>query len=222
MPILYGAPLSPFVRKVAVAMEEKNIAYEWNPVRPHDRLEEFGRISPLGKIPAYKDDLVALADSSVICFYLEKTHPEKSLYPADTLELVRALWFEEYFDGGMITPMSTVYFQKWMNPLLGKPMDEALVKEAIEITLPPMFDYLESQLKPNRWMVGEHFSIADISLAVGFMNLHLAGYPLDKMRYPKLAGYVERALERPSFKKCEAFMQVFIRKMKEKLSKPKE
>ncbi len=54
-------------------------------------------------------------------------HPEKPLYPADTLELVRALWFEEYFDSGMIKPMSTIYFQTWMNPLLSnKPTDEAL------------------------------------------------------------------------------------------------
>jgi len=215
-PILYGAPLSPFVRKVAVLLEEKNIAYEWNPVRPHDRLEEFQRISPLGKIPAYQDDKVALADSSVICFYLEKTHPEKPLYPTDTLELVRALWFEEYFDGTMITPLSTIYFQTWMNPLLGKPVDEAALKAAHE-AVPPMFAYLESELNPNQWMVGDTFSIADISLTGGFLNLRLTDFKIDKQRYPKLAAYVERALERPSFKKCEVFMQGFIAKMKEKL-----
>ena len=71
MPVLYGAPLSPFVRKVAITLEEKNIPFDWNPVRPHDRLEAFRAISPLGKIPAYKDNALALADSSVICFDLE-------------------------------------------------------------------------------------------------------------------------------------------------------
>ena len=213
MPVLYGAPLSPFVRKVAVALGEKNIPFEWKPVRPHDRLEEFAHISPLGKIPAYKDDTIALSDSSVICFYLEKMHPEIPLYPADTLELVRALWFEEYFDGGMIKPMSTIYFQKWMNPIFyDKPTDEAQVKEAVEASA-PLLAYLESELKPDRWIVGDRFSIADISLTVGFMNLNLTDYTLDKNRYPKLIAYIERAFERPSFRKCDAFMQSFIGQM---------
>jgi len=220
MPILYGAPLSPFVRKVAVMLEEKNLPYEWKPVRPHDRDEEFRRLSPLGKIPAYRDDKIGLADSSVICFYLEKTHPEPALYPSDTLELVQALWWEEYFDGALVAPMSVIYFQRWANPLFrGKPTDETPLKEALEVTLPPMLAYLESNLKPDRWMIGDTFSIADISLATGFVNLHWADYKLDAALYPKLTAYVERTLARPSFKKCALFERAFIEKMKENHAK---
>ncbi len=53
------------------------------------------------------------------------------------------------------------------------------------------------------------------------MNLRLTGFALDKQLYPKFAAHVERTLERPSFKKCDAFMQSFIGKMKEKLAMPK-
>jgi glutathione S-transferase len=217
MPILYGAPISPFVRKVAIVLEEKNLPFEWKPVRPHDRLEEFQAVSPLGKIPAYKDDKIALADSSVISFYLEKMHPENPLYPTDTIELVRALWFEEYFDGALFTPMSIVFQEKWMNPVLGKPVDHAAMREALEKT-PPMLDYLESELKPDQWIVGNRFSIADISIAIGFMNLNLTDYTLDAARYPKMKAHVERALKRPSFQKCDAFLKGFIVKMKERLA----
>jgi glutathione S-transferase len=210
-PILYGAPLSPFVRKVAVVLEEKGVAYDWNPVRPHYPEGEFKTISPLGKIPAYRDDKIALADSSVICFYLEKAHPKIPLYPTDTPELVRALWFEEYFDGAMITPLSVIYFQQFWNPeFLGKPTDENALKEALEVTLPPMFSYLESQLKPDEWMVGNRFSIADISLTGGFLNLQMAGWEMDAKAYPKLARYIRRAQERPSFQKIAAFTREFL------------
>ena len=36
-------------------------------------------------------------------------------------------------------------------------------------------------------------------IASPFVNLKLAGHPLDAARYPKLAGYLEGILSRPSF-----------------------
>ena len=70
MPTLFGAPVSPFVRKVMVALAEKGIGYEHDPVVPAVAPAEFKRVSkdvsPLGRIPAYRDGDFALADSSVI------------------------------------------------------------------------------------------------------------------------------------------------------------
>ena len=219
MPILYGSPISPFVRKVAVVLEEKGIAYEWKQVRPHDKSEEFRSISPLGKIPAYRDERIGLADSSVICFYLEKTHPQVPLYPSETLELVRALWFEEYFDSGLFPPLNTAFMQRWMNPVVyHKPTDEAIIQDALEVKLPPMLSYLESEVRPNNWIAGEHFSIADISLALGFANMRLIQYELDSRTYPKLAAYMARIHARPSFQKTTAAMNEFIRAVKEKMA----
>jgi glutathione S-transferase len=218
MPVLYGSPLSPFVRKVAVVLEEKGVAYEWKPVRPHDRDEEFKKISPLGKIPAFRDERVALADSSVISMYLEKTYPQVPLYPADAVNLARAMWFEEYFDGAMIVPMNTIYFEKFFNPkFYNNPTDEKKLAEA-EAALPPLLDYLESQVNSEQWMVGDSFSIADISLAVGFADLGFARFDVDAARYPKFAAYVKRIHARASFVKCAASTHEFVRKMEEKLA----
>lgn len=219
VPVLYGSPISPFVRKVAVVLEEKGIDYTWKPVRPHDRDEEFQKISPLGKIPAYRDEKIALADSSVINFYLEKTYPDKPLYPIDTIELAKALWFEEYFDSALIVPMRTIYFEKFFNPkFLGKPTVLELLREAEEVTLPPMLAYLEAELRPDQWIVGNQFSIADISLAVGFADLDIACVDINMGLFPKLAAYVRRIHSRASFTKCAAFTQRFVKKMEEKLA----
>lgn len=210
-PTLYGSPISPFVCKAAVLLEEKKVDFEWLPTRPHDKDPTFRALSPFGKIPAYKDDKIGLSDSSVICFYLEKTFPTPPLYPTDTIQLTMALWWEEYFDEGLIVPMRNLFFQKWMYPvLLGKPTDEAVVVKALE-EMPLLFDFVESKLSPDQWMVGDSFTIADISLASAFVNLRLAGYSLDASRHPKLIAYIKRIHARPSFQKTIAFGEEFIK-----------
>jgi glutathione S-transferase len=205
MPTLYGAPISPFVRKTMVALAEKGIAYEHDPVLPMVAPTEFKRISreisPLGRIPAYRDGDLTIADSSVIIAYLERVKPSPALYPLETPSYARALWFEEYGDGGLgpiIGPK--IFFQKIAGPAFFKvPTDEAVVNKAINEELPPLFDYLEGQLETGDWLVGSSFSVADIGVATHFAQASFAGVSPDAKRWPKLATYIGRALARPSF-----------------------
>jgi len=205
MPTLFGAPVSPFVRKVMVALAEKGIAYEHDPVVPAVAPAEFKRVSkdvsPLGRIPAYRDGDFALADSSVIIAYLERVKPSPALYPSDTRDYARALWFEEYGDGGLAPIIGgKIFFQKIAGPAFFKqPTDEAVVTKAINEELPPLLDYLETQLGNGDWLVGRSFSIADVGVATQFAQASLCGVSPDAKRWPKLASYVDRALARPSF-----------------------
>jgi glutathione S-transferase len=205
MPTLYGAPISPFVRKAMVALAEKGITYELDPVVPAIAPPEFKRISkdisPLGRIPAYRDGDLTLADSSVIIAYLERVKPSPALYPSDTRDYARALWFEEYGDGGLAPIIGAkIFFQKIAGPAFFKqPTDEEVVNKAINEELPPLFDYLESQLGNADWLVGRSFSVADIGVATQFAQAAFAGVSPDAKRWPKLAAYVNRALARPSF-----------------------
>ena len=62
MPTVYGVNASPFVRKVRVVLTEKGIPYELEPVVPVNVSPEFRRMSPLGKIPAFRDGAVVQLD----------------------------------------------------------------------------------------------------------------------------------------------------------------
>ena len=212
MPKLYGAPVSPFVRKVMVALAEKGIAHEVEPVNPFTAGAEYRKISPLGRIPAYQDGNLTIADSSVILAYLEKAHPTPSLLPSDTHDYARALWFEEYGDGGLGPIIGAKIFrQRIVGPRLFKtPTDENLVKQALTEDLPPMYDYLESQLGSGEGLVGGRFSIGDIGVATQFANLILSGEKVDATRWPKLAGYIDRTLARPSFSKAVAASRAML------------
>jgi len=200
MRVVYGVNASPFVRKVRVFLAEKGLDYQLDPVIPGQAPPDYRKMSPLGKIPAFRDGDRTMCDSSIICAYLERVAPEPRLYPADPYDYARALWFEEYADGGM-TPVvgPKIFFKKIVGPrFFNTPCNDAEVTEAIEKDLPPLFDYLESQLTGD-FFVGKSITIGDIGVATQFVNLKHAGVGVDAKRWPKLAAFVQRMHSRPSF-----------------------
>jgi glutathione S-transferase len=201
MPTLHGVNLSPFVRKVRVALAEKGIAHDQEQVLPFGQTPEFYAISPLGKIPVWQEGDFTLPDSSVIIDYLERTHPEPALYPTDARERAHALWLEEYADTRVVDVLTTVFFQRFVAPtFLQQETDTALVEETLTERIPPVFDYLEQRIGDRDVLVGNHFSIADIAVTSPFVNFRIAGETPDAGRWPKLAGYVDRMFARPAYK----------------------
>jgi len=202
MPLLYGASASPFVRKVRVVLAEKKIPHERDDLVPFNVSAEYKKISPLGKIPAWRDGDRTLADSSIICAYLERTHPEPRLYPADPYDYARALWFEEYGDSALVGVIGPkIFFQKFIRPrFFNQPADETVIQKAVNEELPPLLEYLEGQVGGGDGIVDGRFSIGDIGLGTQFVNLRHAGFGVDAKRWPKLARYVTALHERPSFK----------------------
>jgi glutathione S-transferase len=198
---IIGAALSPFVRKTRVFFAEKGVPYELEPLVPFGVSAEYKKKSPLGKIPCLEHDGRALPDSSVICAYLERIQPQPALYPSDPWDYGRALWFEEYMDGGFVgTAMAPVFFERVVKKLMGAQPDEAKAQEAIDKAIPAGCEYLSEQLGDQEYLVGGRFTIADIAVASPFVNLGHAGVPVDGKRFPKLAAYLARIHSRPSFK----------------------
>ncbi|MEL7446727.1 MAG: glutathione S-transferase family protein, partial [Pseudomonadota bacterium] len=94
--VIYGTPVSPFVRKVAAVCLIKQADFEIEAVNVFDPPEWFVEISPMKRIPVLRDRSIAtegvdgtIADSSAICAYVEKKHPETALYPRDAFALGR-------------------------------------------------------------------------------------------------------------------------------------
>ncbi len=74
--IVFGPSLSPYVRKVLVFAAEKGIEVESRPGLGGPPDADFQAASPFGKIPALKHGDLSISDSSVICAYMEKVHPD--------------------------------------------------------------------------------------------------------------------------------------------------
>lgn len=201
-----GAGVSPFVRKVRVVLAEKGLEYTHEQISPFAPPPGWREISPLGKIPVFRDGDHVINDSSVICQYLERRFPKPALYPADDLEFARALWLEEYADGGLIAVFGPRFFRPLvLQPLLTqKPVDpavEAEAQRAWEQEVPAYLDYLEREIGDEEFFVGGRLTIADIAVASPFVNVRHAGFAPERRRWPRLRAFLERMWKRPSFQK---------------------
>jgi glutathione S-transferase len=144
---------------------------------------------------------VTLADSSVICAYLERIHPEPPLYPREPADYARALWFEEYGDGGLAPVVGKIFFPKIIAPLVfNRQPDENELRRVEREELPAFLDYLEGQIGGRDFLVANRFTIGDIGIATQFASLRHCGIRPDPHGRPNLSRYVAALLARPSFK----------------------
>ncbi|MGV5109956.1 glutathione S-transferase family protein [Pseudomonas aeruginosa] len=197
---LYGAPLSPFVRKVRLLLAEKGLDYQLEAIAPFGQPAWYREISPLGRIPALRDGDLALADSSVICQYLEERYPEPPNLQGDAPAGRAAVrWLEKYADYE-IAPLATltIFRNRILKPAMGQACEENDVRRALEEKLPAHFDYLENHLDGRAFFVGERLTLADLAIASQLVNLRHAGENLDEQRWPALAAHFARMLERPA------------------------
>ena len=217
--VIYGSPVSPFVRKVAGLCITKGVAYEVEPVNVFDPPQWFRDISPMKRIPVLRDRSVAsegvagtIPDSSAICAYIEKKHPAPALYPADPMALGEALFIEEFADtslavAGGLGIFRPIFFavSKGQEPGLDK------ARDAWANQLPPVFDVLEARLAGRTFFAGDALSIADITVACVLMQVSLvAETPLDQ--WPALAAHFAAMQTLPAIAEPYAAAETIIRK----------
>jgi len=199
-PILHGSNVSPYVRKVRVALAFKGIEYDDVQQIPFGAPPEFVAKSPLSKIPCWEEGELLLPDSSVILSYLEQRYPDPPLLPAAPGPRARALWFEEYADTTVAVATAGVFFERFVKPTIFKQeTNEAVVDKALNDAVPKILDYLTECLGEDEFMVGGAFSIADIALTTPFVNFAIAGERVDAKRWPQIAAYVERIHSLPCY-----------------------
>lgn len=195
---LYGVPLSPFARKAMLALEFKGLDYENEPTYPGDESPEFRAISPLGKIPVLDHDGFTVPDTSVICRYIDRIAPEKSLYPADPQEEARACWLEEYADSRLIENCAGIFQERLLKPkMMNQPTDEERLATILDDTLPECLNYLESVVPESGYLVGDALSIADLSVVTCFIQAQYGDYDVDGGAYPRLRRYLDQAYAAP-------------------------
>lgn len=204
--LIIGSHVSPYVRKVIVALAIKGIEHEVDPITPFFGNAEFGRLSPLRRIPVLIHGDLVLNDSTVICEYLDEVYPEPMLMPRAPADRARARWLEEYADsrlGDLV--IWRLFYAKIVAPrVFKKEPDLHALAQIAEHDLPAALDWIEAQA-PIDGFLFEHLCIADITYGAFFRNALLAGWTIDSARWPRTAGWIARVWEVPAFATTIAF-----------------
>ena len=219
--VLYGTPMSPFVRKAEAALYQAAAEYELVNINIMDMPDWFVEISPSRRIPVLRDKSIAtegipgtIPDSSAICMYLERRF-DVGLYGSNPFDAGRAAWYEEYMDTGFAMTLGLELFRPIVFPIFkGEASDVDTAKKTWNEKLPKYFDYLETSLDGNDYFVGDSATVADIAVAAQMTQLDLvAGLP-DAGKWPGLVKHTEMMKARPGFaenlQNCAAMFSNFL------------
>ena len=197
---LYNSQLSGNCWKVRQILALRGIGYERVEVDVFDRSnrpELLGGKNPALRVPTLElDDGEFLAESNAILWYLGDGSP---YLPDDALARARVLqwmFFEQY----EVEP-SIAVARFWI-ALLGEREKYADELEAKWRAGNRALAALDGHLEGRDWLVGEGFTIADISL---YAYTHVAedgGFDLG--RYPKVQAWLERVAAVPGYVPLEA------------------
>jgi glutathione S-transferase len=78
--LLFHLPLSPFARKVRLALAEKRIPFDLRLERVWERRDDFLAMNPACTVPVLQEENgLTIPDSTAICEYLDEAYPDTPL-----------------------------------------------------------------------------------------------------------------------------------------------
>jgi len=198
--ILYGYPKSRSQRAVW-ALEEVGAQYEYRKVellQGEGRKPPYIGINPGGKVPALVDGDLTLTESVAICTYLGDKFPDANLTPEPrTADRARYTQWCSFVISELEQPLWTMAKHKFAMPekyRVAAMMETALWEFSVAAKV------LDQQLGDKTYIVGEHFTAADVLVAHTLKWARAFQVPIASER---LNQYADRMLARPACQRAE-------------------
>jgi len=185
---LFDNSFSPFARKVRLVLDWKGLAYEVIDGLDKSNARALEAANGRVEVPALIDGDVTVANSSDIVAYLEHTHPEPPVYPADPAARVRARAWERCADTTIDSILADISYWSWAERPDQMP---AGMQEAAQSDLDRIYDALERDLEGQAFVCGD-LSIADLALFPHLAAVRSLGVPFSPERRPRLGSWLKR------------------------------
>jgi glutathione S-transferase len=228
---LYNAAVSTCSQRVRQALAEKNLEYVDRRLalnKGEHLTPEMLNLNPNGTVPTLVHDGKAIPDSSVIMEYLEDVFPQApALRPRDAFEASRMRNWIQYIDEVQTPAVRYPSFQLAFGAgfrklpreqLAGiaarKPIrkhfflsmgPEGFPKDQLDAAMEQInqsFDRMEEALADGPWILGEMFSIVDISALPSIVRMEDLGLTELINSRSRLKDWYARCQQRPSFAKA--------------------
>jgi GST-like protein len=199
---LYSLPTANGV-KVSIMLEEIGLPYEPHTVdtgKNETWTSEFLSLNPDGKLPAILDPdgpngkPLALFESGAILLYLaEKTGRLLAADPNQRIETIQWVFFQMAAVGPMFSQFG--FFHKFA----GKDYEDKRPFERYRAEAQRLLGVLETRLEGRSWIMGEEYSIADISLLPWVRHLvgfYAAGELVDYARLKRVPAWLAQGFAR--------------------------
>lgn len=194
---IFGVPISRSISNIWTALE-LGIEYENVPIGWDDNSiysDAYRRINPNSRVPAIQDGDFVMWESLAINWYLVKKH-DGGFAPKTLHEEARALQWTLWAATQLEKPAMQWAFNDFI--LEPEERDAAVAAKALP-ELRSLMKVLEGELTDKPYLLGDHFSIADLN--VGCVLLR-ARQQLDLSEFPNLKAWDQAVFDRPAAKKA--------------------
>ena len=201
MRFLHHLTLSPYCRKVRLALAEKRLAFELKSEKVWERRDAFLAMNPAGTVPVLEEDTgMVVPDSGVICEYLEDAYPDTPLLGVTLGERVEVrrlvAWFDGKFDQEVTRNLNG---QKYLKRLAAQGHPDATALRAGYANLREHLPYLGWLAETRKWLAGDAISLADLAAAAHLSVLDFTG-DVDWSVSAGAREWYARVKSRPSFR----------------------
>ena len=198
-PRLWTFRTSPFAGKVRAAFAEKGAEVELVEIHPARRPARLRELNPLNRVPVLEVDGVAIPESSVILEWIEETHPQSPLWPADADRRGLARARARYIDDALLINLFLGLRKLTFGTDDGDPPD---IVERMLGRVPRQWPRVEAALADTEgpWLMGQAFTYADLTalpLAVRVPEWTPQLAP-DPESFPLTSAWLQALRERPS------------------------
>jgi glutathione S-transferase len=173
---LYDSGRAPNPRRVRIFLAEKGVSVPAEQVdlgAMEQKSEAFTAINPLQRVPALAlDDGTVITESVAICRYFERLRPEPPLFGRGPKEEALVEMWNRRLDLNLLAGVANVF--RHTHPAM-KEMEVPQVPDWAEANRPRVLEFLailDAELQNQLYVVGDHFTIADITglVAIDFMK----------------------------------------------------
>jgi RNA polymerase-associated protein len=190
MMVLYSGTTCPFSQRCRFVLFEKGMDFEIRDVDLFNKPEDVNVMNPYGQVPILVERDLILYESNIINEYIDERFPHPQLMPGDPVARARVRLFLFNFEKELFVHVGVL--ESRATKANEKAMEKA--RSAIRDRL--------TQLAPvftkNRYMLGDEFSMLDVSIAPLLWRLDHYGIDLPQSAAP-LAKYAERIFQRPAY-----------------------
>jgi glutathione S-transferase len=187
--ILSYTALSPFCRKVRMAMEYKGLAFD---LAPGDNVTEIAAFNPRGEVPVLIDGDTVVCNSPDILAYLDRKFPASPLYPAEPRAYADVREWERMADTHLDAILTVIGNWKFAElPPMPPGLHQAARRDASLV-----YDRLQQRLSARDYICGD-LSAADFAFYPQVAAGSVLDVPLDRTRHAGVLAWLKRMRARP-------------------------